>query len=71
MDEQEREDYHFRCICGTSVEYARYYVQRASLATLQRCLEDRRVGKTLRRMIEARIRRLEREEIASSLRSSQ
>ena len=64
MTEQEAQDYYFRCICFTSIDYARRYIPLASLATLERCLEEvskRLHSKTLRKMIEARIRRLARE----------
>lgn len=66
MTEQEAQDYYFRCICFTSVDYARRYIPQASLATLERCLEEvsnRLDSKTLRRMIEARIRRVKREKV--------
>lgn len=61
MDEEELQDYYFRCIINTSTEYARHYIPQASLDTLKRCLvaiEGRGCGKTLRKMIEARIRRV-------------
>lgn len=61
--ERKREDYYLRCICNTSTDYARHYIPQASLSTLRRCLEEikgRGASKTLRGMIEARIRRLER-----------
>lgn len=61
MDEKELQDYYLRCICNTSTEYARDYILQASPATLRRCLEEiegREAGKTLRKMIEARIRRV-------------
>lgn len=64
MTEQETQTYYFRCICFTSTDYARRYIPKASLATLKRCLEeikDRKYSKTLRTMIERRIRQMERE----------
>lgn len=64
MTEQEAQAYYFRCICSTSTDYARRYIPKASLATLERCLEevkDRPYSKTLRKMIERRIRQVERE----------
>ena len=63
MDAKELQDYYFRCICNTSAEYARHYVKKASLATLERCLveiEGRDASKTLREMIERRIRQVKK-----------
>lgn len=62
--EEEKQDYYFGCITTTSIDYARRYIPQASLDTLRRCLQEiegRGYCKTLRRMIETRIGRLERE----------
>ena len=44
-------------ICGTSVEDAKYSVERADLETLMACLEKEK-RKSLRRLIESRIKKL-------------
>lgn len=44
-------------ICGTSVDDARYSVEHADIETLTACLE-REKRKTLRRVIESRIKKL-------------
>lgn len=64
MTDEERENYYLRCICSTSVEYAKYYIVRASLETLHRCLveiEGRGSSKTLRGLIVRRIAKIEKE----------
>ena len=63
MNEQETQEYYLSCICNTSADYARRYIPKATLETLRKCheiLRRRSHTKTLRGMIEARIRRLER-----------
>lgn len=64
MPAKERADYYLRCICSTSVDYAKYYIKRASLETLKRCLveiEGRGASKTLRELILRRIAQIEKE----------
>lgn len=65
MCRREEPDYHeycIRCIVGTSVQYARYYINRADAEMLEEAL--RRLGnrkeKTLRSAIEAKLRKLKR-----------
>lgn len=62
MQNDDYQEIVFRTICHTSTEYARSYIKRASLGTLQRCLVEIKGlphTKTLRTMIERRIRVLE------------
>lgn len=64
MSREEIDAYHVSCITSTSVEYARRYIKKASLAVLLQALEEiegRGASKTLRRLIEARIRALRKE----------
>lgn len=61
MNDEETQAYYARCITTTSTDYARYYIKLASLDTLKKCLgtiEGRGASKTLRKMIERRIRQL-------------
>lgn len=64
MTDEEHEDYYLRCICSTSVDYAKYYINRASIETLKRCLEEiegRGASITLRRLLMRRIAKIEKE----------
>lgn len=63
MNETELQEYYLRCICNTSVDYARSYIPQATIETLRKCLEilrQRPQTTTLRLMITRRISRLER-----------
>ena len=61
----DRREWAIRAITTTSAEYARSYIREADVGILEEALrriEGRGFSKTLRNMIESRLRRLRREE---------
>lgn len=66
LEEVMTDDYReicIRSITSSSTDYARYYIKKADIEMLEECLrriEGRGQVKTLRRLIESRLRRLRR-----------